>query len=98
MTKRRLLSLSTVILCLLAAAGARAGDDEPISSDRPSVAESAQVVGKGRVQLETGPQWERQRDDALHTRTLSTPTLLRFGLGETSELRIETDGRKVVHA
>jgi hypothetical protein len=94
----RISPLVLACICLFAAAGARAGDDDTISPDRPSVAESSQVVGKGRFQLETGLQWERQRGDELHTRTLSTPTLLRFGLGETTELRIETEGRNVIHA
>lgn len=98
MTNRRLLPLAAAILCGLAAAGARADDGDAISTDRPGFAESSQTVGKGRVQLETSLQWDRQRDDELHTRTLTTPTLLRIGLGESSELRIETDGRTVVHA
>jgi hypothetical protein len=98
MTTIRLLPLAAASLCLLATASVHAGDDDTISADRPSVAESAQVVGKGRVQLETGLQWERQRDDELHTRTLSTPTLLRIGLGDSAELRIETEGRTVIHA
>jgi hypothetical protein len=98
MTSKRLLPLAASILCGLAATSARAGDNEPISSDRPDVVESSQVVGKGRVQLEASVQWDRQRDDELHTRTLYTPTLLRIGIGESAELRIETDGRNVVHA
>src|SRR5206468_3534083 len=91
MKNKRRLPLAAALLCVLAASGARAGDDEPISADRPGVAESSQVVGKGRLQLETSLQWERERGDDLHTRTLSTPTLLRIGVGETTELRIETD-------
>jgi Putative MetA-pathway of phenol degradation len=97
MTNRRLLPLAAALLCGLAA-GARADDGEPISTDRPGFAESSQTVGRGRLQLETSLQWDRQRDDELHTRTLSTPTLLRIGLDERTELRIETDGRTVVHA
>jgi hypothetical protein len=89
-------SLIAAALCLPFAAAA-AADDDTISTDRPSVAESSQVVGKGRVQLETGVQWDRQRDDTLHERTLYTPTLLRIGVGESTELRIETDGRTIVH-
>lgn len=98
MTNRPLLPLAAAILCGLAAASARAGDGDAISTDRPGFAESSQTVGKGRLQLETSLQWDRQRDDELHTRTLGTPTLLRIGLGESSELRIETDGRTVIHA
>ncbi|MGZ5183201.1 MAG: transporter [Ramlibacter sp.] len=84
-------------LCLAYSCSAGAAEDDAISPDRPSVSESSQVVGKGRFQLETGVQWERRRDPDLHERSLSTPTLLRFGLGESAELRIETDGRTIVH-
>lgn len=84
-------------LCSFAIANAHAADDDTITTDRPGVAESSQVVGKGRVQLETSVQWERLRSDDEHSRTLSTPTLLRIGLGESSELRIETDGRSIIH-
>ena len=89
-------------LFLAAACGlplaASAGDDDTISSDRPDVVESSQVVGKGRLQLETSLQWERDRADGVTARTLTTPTLLRIGLGETTELRFETDGRTIEHA
>lgn len=84
-------------LCSLAIASVHAADDDSISTDRPGVAESSKVVGKGRLQLETSAQWERLRNDDEHSRTLSTPTLLRIGVGENAELRIETDGRTVIH-
>jgi hypothetical protein len=89
----RPLCLSLSLLCGLA----HAGDDDAINTDRPDFVESSKVVGKNRFQLETSAAWERQRDDALHSRTLSTPTLLRAGLGDTLELRIETDGRSIAH-
>jgi hypothetical protein len=50
------------------------------------------VVGRGHLQLETGLQWARDREDALRVHERSTPTLLRAGLGDTLELRLETDG------
>ena len=88
---------------LLAAAcglplAASAGDDDTMTSDRPDVVESSRVVGKGRLQLETSLQWERDRADGATVRTLTTPTLLRIGLGESMELRFETDGRTIEHA
>lgn len=76
---------------------AHADDGDAISPDRPNVAASSQVVGQGRVQIEIGANWDRQRSDDAHVRTLSTPALLRFGLGDTTELRVETDGRTVAH-
>jgi len=91
------LRLLLAALCLAWSCSAAAGGDDTISPDRPSVAESSQVVGKGRFQLETGIQWDRRRDPEVHERTLSTPTLLRIGLGGRAELRIETDGRTIVH-
>jgi hypothetical protein len=86
--------LATAACCGLAAPLSQAADDEPIATDRPDFVESSQVVGKGRIQLETSVAHERDRD---HVRTWSTPTLLRIGVGDSSELRIETDGRTVVH-
>lgn len=94
----RLSLFSLAVLSSLTLSGAAcAADDDTIVTDRPGVAESSKVVGKGRLQLETSVAWERQRDDDLHSRTLSTPSLLRIGLGDTLELRIETDGRTIEH-
>jgi hypothetical protein len=76
---------------------AYADDGDAINPDRPNVANSSQVVGDGRIQLEIGVDWDRQRNDDLHVRTLSTPALLRIGLGDTTELRVETDGRSIEH-
>ena len=89
----KLVAALSLMLCGLAQA---AGDDT-ISTDRPDFVESSQVVGRGRIQLETSVQWDRQRDGASRERSLSTPTLLRIGVGDSTELRIETDGRTVVH-
>jgi hypothetical protein len=91
-------SLSMFIAALCLPLAASAADDDAINPDRPGVVETSQVVGKGRVQLETSVQWDRLRDDASHERTLYSPTLLRIGLGESTELRFETDGRNIIHA
>jgi hypothetical protein len=87
----------------LACAGAHAqannpgNDDDAISPDRPDFVNSSKVVGKGRLQVEAGLQWERERDEEVHARTLTTPLTLRYGIGESFELRLETDGRTIVH-
>jgi hypothetical protein len=89
--------------CALACAGARAqtgvGNDDngAISPDRPDFVNSSSVVGKGRFQLEAGVEWDRQREPEQHTRTLTTPLTLRYGIGESVELRLETDGRSIEH-
>lgn len=86
------------LACLSFLPGAHAqSDDDTISADRPSFAESSKTVDRGRVQFEIGAQWERQRDDDSHRRTLYSPVLLRIGLSEDAELRLESDGRKRIH-
>jgi hypothetical protein len=95
LTQLRLQAALLVLAC--SAQFAYADDGDAINPDRPNVANSSQVVGQGRVQLELGANWDRRRSDDPHVRTLSTPALLRIGLGETTELRIESDGRSIEH-
>lgn len=75
---------------------ASAAGAEPIVTDRPDYVESSAVVGKGRLQVETSVAAERDRSDGVTERTTSTPTLVRIGVADSLELRLETDGR--VHA
>jgi hypothetical protein len=96
-TSTRLHLKAALLLLACSAPLAHAADDDAINPDRPDVANSSQVVGQGRVQLEIGANWDRQRNDEQHVRTLSAPTLLRLGLSETTELRFETDGRSIEH-
>jgi hypothetical protein len=99
MPMRFRLSLSACLCAgILTVPAAHADDDDTINPDRPDVANSSQVVGRGRVQLEAGVQWDRQRDPDAHVRTLTTPTQLRIGVSRTLELSVETDGRTIAHA
>jgi hypothetical protein len=66
--------------------------EESIATDRPDFVESSDVVGLGRFQVETGLTGDRHAQDGVTVRTLTTPTLFRYGIGETIELRLETDG------
>jgi len=86
-TRCRLLGALAGLAC---ASSALAG--EAIVTDRPDFVESSDVVGRGGFQIETGLSWERSNADGLKTRTRTTPTLLRVGVGDTLELRVETDG------
>ena len=81
---------TAVLVGALAAHHARAADS--ITTDRPDFVESSDVVGRGRVQIETGLGFERNEADGLKTRTRSTPTLLRLGFRDDMEFRVETDG------
>ena len=84
--------MSALVLALLVSGSAHAGDDT-IATDRPDFVESSNVVGKGHVQIETSMALERNNDAGVRERTRSTPTLLRVGISDSAELRIETDGR-----
>lgn len=68
-------------------------DEDGIITDRPGLVESSKVVGAGRFQVETSVAQDRDDSAGVRQRTWYTPTLLRFGLGDTLEARIETDGR-----
>ena len=85
-----LLPRATALAALLACPLAHAEDT--IATDRPDFVESSDVVGAGRFQLETGLTTSRQAQAGITVRTLTTPTLFRLGIGETTELRLETDG------
>ena len=85
--------------CLRATAGLaclallmQAHAEEPITTDRPDFVESSDVVGKGRFQIETSVAFERDKQAGVKTRLRSTPTLLRWGVSEDWELRLETEG------
>lgn len=71
------------------------GAEDGIVTDRPDFVESSNVVGNGRFQIETSVAVDRSDNALLHERVVSTPTLLRYGIGDRFELRLETDGRSV---
>lgn len=82
------IALATALLLPLAAHA----EDEPMATDRPDVVESSNVVGKGRFQIETSFATESDKVAGVKTTTRTTPTLLRYGLTDNTELRLETDG------
>lgn len=71
---------------------ASASADDPIATDRPDFVESSAVVGKGRLQVESSVEVERNGSDDERETVWSTPTLLRFGVTDSIELRVESDG------
>lgn len=72
---------------------AQADEKDQIVTDRPDFVESSNVVGAGRFQIETSFALDRNKANGVKERTYSTPTLLRFGISDNLEARIETDGR-----
>ncbi len=76
-----------IVVCALALplCCAAAEPDDWIGTDRPDFVDAPDVVGKGRVQLETGFLQSKE--------ARSTPWLLRIGATDDLELRLESDGR-----
>ncbi|QBE67007.1 transporter [Pseudoduganella lutea] len=69
-----------------------AANEEPIATDRPDFVESSDVVGNRRLQIETSIARDRTAGHGDTETLWATPTLLRFGISESVELRIESDG------
>lgn len=87
------MSIKIIAALLLPALAMPAYAEEAIITDRPGLVESSKVVGAGRFQIETSFALDRDNTEGIRQRTYYTPTLLRFGIGDTIEARIETDGR-----
>lgn len=60
-----------------------------INPDRPGIADDSSVVGGGRLQVESGLQREWRRDGDERERLTYVPTLLRVGIDDHWEARIE---------
>ena len=73
------------------ASPAFAETDDYINPDRPGIADGSNVVGAGRFQIEAGIQQEFRRDGAANERSLFVPTLLRLGINDNWEARIESN-------
>lgn len=60
-----------------------------INPDRPGIADGSNVIGRHRFQIEIGVQQEFRKDTGVSTRTTFIPTLLRIGISDRFEARIE---------
>lgn len=91
---RMLASNPPYILALTSFFLAATADAEPLSTDRPGVADPPTVVAPGAIQLEGGFRFARETDgDVPPTSTIIVPnSLLRIGLLPFLELRASTDG------
>ena len=74
-----------VLLLLSVATAALAQTPDLIDADRPGLADTSTVVGKGRWQIEAGLQWESRSDETSQF----IPVLFRVGVTERFEARIE---------
>ncbi|MFA7359593.1 MAG: transporter [Candidatus Kapaibacterium sp.] len=68
---------------------------EPISTDRPDLTESANVIPHKSFQFEGGVFFEKNTQNGLTTKNFSYPSvLLRYGLLSNLELRMEIENIK----
>jgi hypothetical protein len=79
-------------LALAAAPSPHAADPQPLVTDRPDFVEASSTVGEGVFQFETSLGFERTDLPGPDERIRVTPTLLRYGILESWELRLETKG------
>jgi hypothetical protein len=66
-----------------------ATEPDLINADRPGIADGSTVVGPKTFQIETGIQAEFRRDGDSREHTIFIPTLLRFGIDNHWEVRVE---------
>jgi hypothetical protein len=90
--KTRIAGLLAIVSASFVSPLGIAAERDVITTDRPDVVESSRTVGRGRFQIETSVARERDNNAGVKTTTLTTPTLLRFGIAENLELRLESDG------
>ena len=64
---------------------------EEIATDRPDFVESSDVVGNRHLQIEMGSPFETTEGDGVEVSTFAMPVLLRYGISDSVELRLETD-------
>ena len=64
-------------------------DADLINPDRPGIADGSNVIGAKRVQIETGLQEEFRRDGHSREHTIFIPALIRVGIDNDWEVRIE---------
>jgi outer membrane putative beta-barrel porin/alpha-amylase len=85
-------AVAVAALILLTVAPAGAADDDFLDPDRPDTTNSANPVGKGRVQLETGAFYRRTSLAATPAeRRLSWEATLRIGVANPLEFRIDSE-------
>ncbi len=66
-----------------------ADDPDLINADRPGIADGSTVIGAKTFQLESGIQQEFRQSGDSREHTFFVPTLLRFGVDNHAEFRIE---------
>jgi len=87
------MTIKNIVVALFMLPAIALAAEAEIATDRPDFVESSNVVGNGRFQIETSFAVDRNKADGVKERGYATPTLLRYGIGDNWEVRLETDGR-----
>lgn len=82
---------SVLVISLLLMSTAFAQDDVYINPDRPGIADGSKVVGAGRFQIEAGIQKEFRGNGPVSDQRIFVPTLLRVGIDDQWEVRVESN-------
>lgn len=88
--QRRSAGLAAAVALFIVASPARALG--PIDTDGPDFVESSEVVPKGHFQYEIDATSTGNGRTAQSGAMFSTPTLLKYGVAENFELRIDAEG------
>src|SRR5205823_3707335 len=83
------LPLALGMMILGSALQVASAEEDLINPDRPGIADGSTVVGLNHFQIETAVQIERRRQGPSSERRLFVPTLLRFGINQFWEFRLE---------
>ncbi|OGQ22721.1 MAG: hypothetical protein A3I05_05670 [Deltaproteobacteria bacterium RIFCSPLOWO2_02_FULL_44_10] len=63
--------------------------DDVLVTDRPDAAEASETVGKYRFQIETSFAFDHDEDAGVSTNNYNFPTLIKFGVTDWAEVRLE---------
>ena len=88
---------SIAALLLFFPLAAHAADEDLIDADRPGIADGSKTLKRAHFQIEIGFDREDRSDD----QTLKFPLLLRYGISDRFEFRVESDTHvreKIAHA
>ena len=88
--------LCTILLLVFIAAKPQTAELPDISADRPGMATTPDILQPKKVQIETGFSYERTKiENSFQKTTHYNSTLLRYGINQNSEIRIQTDFEKL---
>jgi Putative MetA-pathway of phenol degradation len=88
----RLPALLVCLIAIVAIAPLARGQEDAINPDRPGIADGSATLRRGVFEVEAGIERDDRRQAAARERDLSTPTLLRYGLTDSLEVRMESSG------